>query len=150
MNEKTYTAFLNFLKENNFQRKLNHLAKKYKNKKVIIYGTGFCFDVVNENFNLSEINIIGISDIKFNDNTDSDIKNYKNYIIIKPSEIAAYNPDVIFIFTQEYFRIENYFEKTLFKNEKLFNYESVFKYSITEIILGFLLNNKWLKILFNK
>lgn len=146
MNEKTYAAFLKFLKENNFQKKLDNLAKKYKNKKVIIYGTGFCFDVVNENFNLSEINIIGISDIKFDDENNSDIKNYKNYTIIKPSKIVENNPDVIFIFTQEYFRVEDYFAKTLFKEGKSFNYESVFKYSIPELIYGFLFNAKWLKI----
>lgn len=138
MNEKVYEAFLKFLIKNKFQKRINYFAKKYKNKKIIIYGAGVSFDVVEENFDISGFDIIGISDLKFDVNHE--LENCKGYKIIKPSEIEANNPDIVLIFLQEYYKAEDFFENTLFKNNKKIKYKSIFTYSFVEFIQEFFVN----------
>ena len=45
-----------------WSKKLN---KKLKGKTIVIYGSGLLFQKVLSNYDLSELNIIGISDRKF-------------------------------------------------------------------------------------
>ena len=60
-----YKEFLEELKTANFQKRIDDLAKKYKNNRIILYAAGILMDVIAENFDLSALNIIAISDIKY-------------------------------------------------------------------------------------
>jgi len=78
----------------NFQKNIDKLVKKYKNKKILIYGAGKFFTDIAENCNLSKLNIIGISDKKFH---KSEINEFIGYKAIDPSEIHNYDFDVIIL-----------------------------------------------------
>ena len=53
---------LDYLKAVHAQRQINKLARKYKNKKIVIYGAGEYFQILKNNFDLSNLNIVGIAD----------------------------------------------------------------------------------------
>ncbi|HSA06212.1 MAG TPA: sulfotransferase [Candidatus Gastranaerophilales bacterium] len=76
------------------QNNIDKLAKKYKNKKVLIYGAGKFFQTVTENLDLKGLNIIGVSDRKF---CNSDVKDFAGYKVIDLSEIQNHDFDVIIL-----------------------------------------------------
>ena len=78
--------FKKYLKNIKFEKNLRDLKKKLKDKKIIIYGTGLLFQYINENFDLSELNILGVSDIKFS--VEQDGEKYLGYNVIPKSLIG--------------------------------------------------------------
>jgi len=81
------------LKKINYQKYIDNLAEKYKNKKIVVYGAGSFFEYVIKNYDLNGLNITAISDKKFQGTNE---EMYMNYRAISPYEIAEYNPDVVF------------------------------------------------------
>jgi hypothetical protein len=75
------------------QRYINSLAKKYKNKKILGYGTGLTTETVFNNYDLSKLNIVAFSDKKYQRETT-----YKSFKAIPPDQIKDLNPDMILIF----------------------------------------------------
>lgn len=122
-----YNDMLEILKEHNFKKRINNLAKKYKDKKIILYGAGIFFDVIYENFDLSGLNIIGISDRSFQ---NADL--YKGFKTFKPEEIVEQNPDLLLIMTYRYNVIEKFFKEELLKGSKI-KYEAIFVDSVSWI-----------------
>ena len=106
-----------YLKNINFQKQLDKLEKKYKNKKIIIYGTGLFFRTIVENYDISKLNIIGISDRKY-DIYDEE-KSFFGYRIIHLSKIKDYNPDCILISTFNFLPVMYSFKNKIFKNTKV-------------------------------
>ena len=49
----------------NVQVQIDKAAKKYRNKKILIYGTGLLSQKIFQNYDLSSLNIVGIVDMKF-------------------------------------------------------------------------------------
>lgn len=92
--------FKNYLKNINFEKTLVSLKKKLKNKPIIIYGTGLLFQYINENYDLSDLNIIGISDIKY----ASELEGNKDlgYNIIPKGSIPKYDPDYVLVASENY------------------------------------------------
>lgn len=86
--------FINFLKKVNFEMQLKKLGGKYKNKKVLIYGAGLLFETINNNYDLSNLNIIGIAD---KNKTSEDIQTLYGYPAVKPDDIKKINPDIILV-----------------------------------------------------
>lgn len=105
------------LKQVKFEKQLKKLEKKLKNKKVIIYGTGSFFQTILNNYDLSNLNIIGISDMKYlpeeEGNTDL------GYTIIPLEKIKDYEPDYVLIATLKYFEIMYNFDTKTFKGTKI-------------------------------
>ena len=54
-----------YLEKHNFPKQLKNLKKKLKDKTVIIYGTGKLFKTIVENYDLTGLNIIGVTDKKY-------------------------------------------------------------------------------------
>ena len=52
-------------KNKKLQKRIDNLTKKYKDKKVLLYGAGKFFRETHENLDLTGLNIIGITDQKF-------------------------------------------------------------------------------------
>lgn len=92
--------FKKYLKNIKFEKNLRDLKKKLKDKKIIIYGTGLLFQYINENFDLSELNILGVSDIKFS--VEQDGEKYLGYNVIPKSLIPKYNPDYVIVASENY------------------------------------------------
>lgn len=92
--------FEKYLKSINFEKNLSGLKKKLKNKTVIIYGTGLLFQYINENYDLSCLNIIGISDMKYAEEMEGQVD--LGYKIIPKSMMTKYNPDYVLVGSENY------------------------------------------------
>lgn len=73
-----------------FESFFTSLLKEIKDKKVLIYGAGSAFEILKKRFNLEDLNIVAIADIKFK-------KNGMLYGIksIPPSAINEFDFDVV-------------------------------------------------------
>lgn len=131
MYKQNYNALLKTFKNICLQKKIDKLGKKYKDKKVILYGAGIISDIITTDFDISGLNLIGISDIKFETQLLSDFKGYK---VIKPSSLAKEKDAIILIILQEYFRAEDYFKNELFHNYGIFKHDSLLKISLLEFL----------------
>lgn len=81
-----------YLKENNAQKQIDKLAKKLKNKRVVVYGGGEYFETIVNNYDLSKLNIIAVADLKFSSNKSA---NKTPYTPIAPDDLKEYDMDVI-------------------------------------------------------
>ncbi len=73
-----------------FQKRIDSLSRKYKGKNVVLYGAGYIFEYITENYDLSGLNIVAVADI-------NQAEEFKGYKAIKPNDIPKYNVDVILI-----------------------------------------------------
>ena len=108
---------LKFLKSVNFDKQLKKINKKTKNKTIVIYGTGLLFQKILENYDLSGLNIIGVSDMKFT--LEKEGEDCLGYKIIPLEKIADYKPDYILIATLKFLGILNNFRNNLFKKTNI-------------------------------
>lgn len=104
------------LKNCKFDKYYKKLVKKLNEKSVIVYGTGSMFRHVLERYDLSKLNIIGISDKKYHKNQEgSEDFGYK---IIPVNSLENYEPDYFLIATQCYTGILLGMAAELFKDKK--------------------------------
>ena len=106
MIKKNYRELRKWINSNNLEKRIDYLARKYKGKKIIIYGTGIVFSIISYYYDLSKLNIIGVSDRSFSQNKNDynynsyyDPEAYNGYKTISPDEIKDYKPDVILLGT---------------------------------------------------
>ena len=109
--------FKTHLENIKFEKNLDKLKKKLKNKTSIIYGTGSFFKYINENYDLSKLNIIGISDMKFNDNDEG--KDFLGYKMVPKNKIVSYKPDYVIVATLKYISIVEDFELNILNKTKI-------------------------------
>lgn len=87
----------NKLKEINFSKKLEYLAKKYKDKEILIYGNGILFEAICKNYDIKKyLNIVNVSDVRYEKN---EIDYFLNFKTIKPSELKKSSAKIILIAT---------------------------------------------------
>ena len=92
-----------YLEKFNFEKQLKKIENKLKNKKIIIYGAGAFFQTIKKHYNISNLDIIGISDRSFlYDNGCADCLGYKKIV---PNEIVKHKPDYIIVATKFYMNI---------------------------------------------
>jgi hypothetical protein len=108
--------------EQDFNKRINTLADKYKNKKIVFYGAGYHFLTMHSCFDLSKLNIIGIADIKFGG--QGEYLGYKSY---SPFEISELNPDIVLITIPNHSIAADFFENEIFPNYGKFQYEHIFE-----------------------
>ena len=94
---------LELLVKYKFQKRLEKLNKKLKNKKILIYGTGMFFKKIKNNYDLSNLNIVAVSDKKYALNEKGSLD--MGYEIVPFDDIVEYNPDYILIATLNVFEI---------------------------------------------
>jgi hypothetical protein len=107
--------FLNYLSKHNAQKKIDSAAKKYKGKKIAIYGAGNFSKVIFDNFDLSKLNIVAVADLKFEAEEN---RNFYNYNCIPPNDLKEFDCDVILISNYEFMFFWNYLEKNLLDGTK--------------------------------
>lgn len=105
-----------YLEHIKFEKYLDKLNKKLKNKTVIIYGSGSLFQYIKKNYDLSKLNIIGVSDIKFNSKQEGE--DFLGYKIIPKDKMTSYKPDVVLVATLKYLGITEDFEINVFNKTK--------------------------------
>jgi len=108
--------FKEYLEHTKFDKYLKKLNGKLKNKKIIIYGAGSFFHYIKDNYDLSKLNIIGISDLKFEPEEEG--KDYLGYKIIPKNKMREYNADCVLVAVLEYISVIEDFELNIFKNTK--------------------------------
>ena len=107
----------NFLIKNKFEKTLPKLLKKMKNKKVILYGAGSFLELIKKYFDISSLDVIGISDKKYvNSKEDGEFLGYK---IIPPEKISEQNPDYVIVCTKFYVRIIEDLKYNILKKTKI-------------------------------
>lgn len=109
---------LEYFREVNAQNQINKLARKYKNKRIVIYGAGIYFQTIMNNFDLSKLNIVGIADKKFEHSKTS---NNTPYPALAPDELNRADYDVILIAVYSHTMIEEYLRFQLLINGKNHN-----------------------------
>ena len=92
-----------YLERHNFAKQLKNLKKKLKNKTVIVYGTGKLFQTIVENYDLTGLNIIAVTDKKYN--FDTEIKEEFGYPVIPTTFLNSYYADYILVAVQNYLPI---------------------------------------------
>ena len=105
-----------YLEKHNFPKQLKNLKKKLKDKTVIIYGTGKLFQTIIENYDLTGLNIIAVTDKKYNFETE--VKEEFGYPVIPVEYLKSYYADYILVATQNYMPVisflqNNYCQKYL-------------------------------------
>ena len=94
---------INYLEHFGFSKSLKKLKKKLKDKSVVIYGAGVFFQAIQRYYDLSGINIIGISDQRFEEHSaDEMFLGYKAYA---PYELKELNPDYVIVATKNFINI---------------------------------------------
>jgi len=98
-----YKIIYELLKKEKFNKRLDKLIKKFKNKKVLIYGAGLLSKIIFENYDTNLFNIIGVMDKKFSDSNE----NFYGYNTYTPDNINNIDFDVIFVFSLSSYEIIN-------------------------------------------
>lgn len=109
--------FVEYLEKIKFQKRLNNLEKKLKDKTVIIYGTGMFFQTLNSKYDLSCLNIIAVADKKFENHTENET--FLDYKVCSPEEIKDLNPDYVLLGTINVVDLLDDLETNLLRNTKI-------------------------------
>lgn len=133
---KSYDELKNMLESLKFQNHINNLTKKYKNKKIVLYGAGLLADVIFDNYDLSGLNIISVADSKYVYEKES----YRNYNTSSPDEIEELNPDLILISILEDIKVRKFFQ-TYYPNLMKFKMKNIlnkgFVAKIKAVLFGY-------------
>lgn len=131
--------FLKYLKDVNAQKQIDILAKKYTNKKIVLYGAGIFADVLLNSYDMSKLNIIAIADKKYNNNNNELFAGYKT---ISQEELSSIICDVIFVSTLDTGFIIDYLNDELLIGTQNENIEILslikptFLYCVKTLFLG--------------
>ncbi len=108
---------VDYLKKIKFDKRLKQLEKKLKNKKILLYGAGTFFQDLAQLYDLSKLNIIGISDGSFNNISRGDtLLGYPKW---KLNEISKLSPDYILVSTLYFVNIIEELEQSVDKKIKI-------------------------------
>ena len=99
-----------YLEENNVQKQVKKLAKKCKNKRVVFYGAGEFFYLIKEACDLNEFNVVGICDLKFTTNPETNKTEYKTLI---PENLKTEDYDAIIFTLYNDLQVLPHVEKTI-------------------------------------
>lgn len=97
-----------YLKDCKFDKYFKKLIKKLEGKTVIIYGAGKLLQLIMEKYDLSNINIIGISDFKYypQEEGNKDL----GYSIIPLDCLEKYPVDCLLLGLKKYWTVQNDFK----------------------------------------
>lgn len=103
--------YLKYYKDINAQKQINKLAKRFGNKKIVVYGAGLMADLLFRNYDLSKLNIVAVCDKKFG----KDDKFY-SYDAITPKMLKSIDFDVILVLLLQDLEIADYIKDVLIIN----------------------------------
>ncbi len=112
-NGKTWADIFSEL---NFEKHLLKLQKKFKDKKIILYGAGIMMDYIVKNYDLGGFNIVAVSDKKFKLKEESV---YFGYKATAPEFLAGMKADIILITTQYPYSMLRYLRKEIYVHAKM-------------------------------
>ena len=105
---------LNYLFKHKFEKTLPKLIKDLKGKRVVIYGVGVLWELINRYFDLSELNVIAVSDKRFSNHKDGEMFSGKKVCSVE--EIEGINPDCVIVATKLYTELIRTLKQDALKN----------------------------------
>ena len=105
------------------EKQYKKLIKKYKDKRVILYGAGEFFEIYKKTFDLSQFNIIAVTDKNFSDIQEPVFDDSLGYNVISPYYLHKLKPEIVLISALDTFVMEKYICEELFKKTGKFKYE---------------------------
>lgn len=111
------------------QKQIDKLAKKYRNKKIIIYGAGQYCRTLFDNYDLSKLNIVAVADKSFELEEN---KSFYGLSCITPNDLKEFNCDIILLGVFDTILISNYLKNEILidcKNSKRKIQSLIKKYS---------------------
>lgn len=102
--------FKEYFSKINVQKKIDKLAKKYKGKKIALYGAGSYASTLFENYDFSKLNIVAIADKKFEKEEN---KNFFNLNCVAPEDLKTLDYDLILIANFDVLYFWDYLENEL-------------------------------------
>jgi len=126
------TDFKDYLEKKKAQKVIDKLAKKYKDKKVVLYGAGFFASDLLKNYDLSKLNIIAVADLKFQDDTNGDYYGYKK---VGPYDLLEMDFDFLLITTYDDEPVKEFLFDDLLEGEDVkFKVKTLIKMSLWDYI----------------
>ena len=104
-----------FYREIRLEKYLEKLAKKYKEKKIIIYGAGLMSKAMLENYDLSRLNIVGFCDAKYSQNSEEVFYGYRTF---SPIDLKNIDFDIILVNLYKSGKVINKIKYELIINSK--------------------------------
>lgn len=119
INEQTELDYKNdelekYFRNIDIQGKIDNLSDMYSSKRVIIFGAGDYTRYIFKNYNLSKLDIVAISDKRFDEER---IHEFYNLKCIKPSEIKDTDADVILISEEGFVEAYDYLTNVVLKGQ---------------------------------
>jgi len=99
----------------NIQKRINKSARKYADKKVVVYGAGVYSQDLFENNDFSKLNIVAVADKKFENPKK---REFFGYNCITPEDLKTFDCDVILIANLDVSLIQDFLEDELLCNTK--------------------------------
>lgn len=126
------TNFKDYLKKKKTQEIIDKYAKKFEGKKIVLFGIDLFTGDLFRNYDLSKLNIIGISDINFKEN---DTDKYYDIPKILPLDLLEAEFDLLLITTYDDVEAKSYLKKNLFQGEEMnFKIKTLIKMNIVEYV----------------
>ncbi len=126
------TNFKDYLEQKKAQKAIDKIAKKYKDKKVVLYGAGFFSSDLLRNYDFSKVNVIGVADIKFQDDTEGDFYGYKK---IGSYDLLETDFDLLLITTYDDEPVKDFLNDDLFEGEeRKFKVQTLIKMNLWDYI----------------
>jgi len=126
------TNFKEYLEKKKAQKSIDKIAKQFSDKKVILYGAGFFASDLLRNYDFSKLNIVGVADMKFQDDTEGDFYGYKK---VGPYDLLETDFDLLLLTTYDDEPVKDFLKDDLLEGEEVkFKVKTLIKMSLWDYI----------------
>lgn len=125
--------FKDYFEAEKAQKQIDKLAKKYENKRIVIYGAGQYCRCLFENYDMSKLNIVAVADKKFERDNTCD---FYGINCITPEALKEFDCDIILLGVYDTFYFLDFLENELLVDSK--NKDVKIKPVIKQSFFGFL------------
>lgn len=130
------TNFKSYLKKKQAQDMIDRLSQEYKGRKIVLYGVDLFTGDLFRNYDLSNLNIIGVADTTFERHKQGDFYGYKKF---EPKELLDLDFELLLITTYDDMENKSYIKKELFKGKKMkFKLKTLINMNFIEYVKGLL------------
>lgn len=130
------TNFKDYLEKKKAQKLIDKYAELYNEKKIVLYGVDLFTGDLFRNYNLSGLNIIGVSDESFKNHHDGEYYGYKK---LSPYDLLETEFDILLITTYDDMEAKDFLKKDLFQGEEIkFKIKTLIKMNLFEYIKALL------------
>lgn len=133
------TNFKAYLEKKNIQKIIDKFAKKYEGKEIVLYGAGLFAGELHRHYDFSKLNIIGVVDKRFQDDTEGEFYGYPK---LGPFDLLETDFDLILITTYDDTYVRDYLKKDLLSDKDSdFKIKALVRMNLIEYIKA-LINNE--------